>query len=90
MEEILKELKLLTDGEIRAKCKELDIKGIFPVLRHGNRQTQNDLGSMDRSVTELSPYEIHIDCPGAICGPLATIWSKYFGVCLVPDPIFVD
>ena len=28
MEVILKELKLLSDGEIRAKCKELNIKGI--------------------------------------------------------------
>ena len=29
MEEILKELKLLSDGEIRAKCKELEIKGFY-------------------------------------------------------------
>ena len=27
--EILKELKLLSDGEIRAKCKELEIKGFY-------------------------------------------------------------
>ena len=45
MEEILKELKLLSDGEIRAKCKELEIKGFYPFLGQETDQNQSQLWS---------------------------------------------